>query len=76
MKLATFETIAEISGFEGDILFDTTKPEGQYQKPSSNEKLMKLGWSGQYTPLREGLIETINHFQKVYPRVRGITMDS
>ena len=68
--------IADISEFDGQIQFDTSRPEGQYQKPSSNDKLRSLGWNGEYTPLRKGLSETIHHFQKVYPRVRGITMDS
>jgi len=68
--------IAEIVEFDGKIEFNTSKPEGQYQKPSSNAKLLSLGWKGEYTPLREGLSETIEHFQKVYPAVRGITMIS
>ena len=66
--------IADISAFDGQIVFDASKPEGQYQKPSSNEKLRKLGWDGEYTSLRRGLTETISHFQKVYPCVRGVTM--
>lgn len=66
-------TIAEELGFEGRIKFDTSKPDGQYQKPSSNEKLVSLGWRGDYTPLREGLAETIKAFMDRYPSsVRGI----
>jgi len=71
-ELATM--IAEISGFKGKIVFDASKPEGQYQKPSSNKKLRDLGCDIQYTSLREGLVETISHFQNVYPNVRGITI--
>ena len=66
--------VAEIVEFEGKIEFNTLKPEGQYQKPSSNAKLLSLGWNGEYTPLRDGLTETINHFQSVYPAVRGVTI--
>lgn len=66
--------IAEIYDFDGQIVFDTSKPEGQYKKPSSNSKLRNTGWNGEYTPLRTGLIETIQHFQKVYPHVRGVIM--
>lgn len=68
--------ISEIVGFEGEIEFDSSKPDGQHKKPSSNEKLIKIGWSGSYTPLKEGLAETIKHFQNVYPRVRGVTIKS
>jgi hypothetical protein len=49
-----------------------TKPDGQYEKPSSNEKLMSLGWEGGYTPLQDGLRETIKLFQHRYPSVRGV----
>lgn len=71
-ELATM--IAEISGFKGKIVFDASRPEGQYQKPSSNKKLRDLGCDIRYTPLREGLTETISHFQNVYPNVRGVTI--
>ena len=64
--------IAEEIGYEGGGRFDRSKPDGQYEKPSSNEKLRSLGWTGDYTPLREGLRETIKSFQSRYPKVRGV----
>ena len=64
--------IGEEIGFEGHVKFDASKPDGQYQKPSSNEKLRSLGWKGEYTPLREGLRATIKSFQDRYPNVRGV----
>jgi GDP-L-fucose synthase len=64
--------IGEEIGFEGNINFDISKPDGQYKKPSSNQKLKSLGWSGEYTPLRDGLRETIKSFQYRYPDVRGV----
>lgn len=67
-------TIAEEVGYEGDVKFDTSKPDGQYQKPSSNEKLRSIGWDGEYTQLREGIRETIKSFQARYPSVRGVTI--
>ena len=66
--------IGEEIGFEGYVRFDASKPDGQYKKPSSNEKLRSLGWSGEYTPLREGLRETIKSFVSRYPNVRGVTI--
>lgn len=69
-------TISELVEFEGRIIFDASKPDGQYQKPCSNRKLIELGWKGEYTPLRAGLSETIQYFKKVYPDVRGITIGS
>lgn len=64
--------ISEEIGYKGDINFDRSKPDGQYQKPSSNKKLKSLGWNGEYTSLRAGLHETINLFKERYPNVRGV----
>jgi GDP-L-fucose synthase len=58
--------------FKGTIKFDNTKPDGQFKKPSSNAHLRSLGWKGEYTPLCDGLRETIEIFLKNYPKVRGI----
>jgi GDP-L-fucose synthase len=69
-------TIAELIGFEGEVIFDSSKPDGQYQKPSSNERLKLLGWKVEYTPLHDGLRETINSFQARYPNVRGVKIVS
>jgi GDP-L-fucose synthase len=64
--------IAEEVGYEGGGRFDSSKPDGQYEKPSSNNKLRSLGWDGEYTQLREGLRETIKFFVNRYPNVRGV----
>jgi len=66
--------IAEEIGFEGGINFDTTKPNGQFEKPSSNAFLRSLGCNIEYTSLRDGLKETINSFKNRYPNVRGVTI--
>ena len=64
--------ISEEVGFNGNLVFDASKPDGQFEKPSSNEKLMSLGWDGKYTNLRSGIRETVEHFSRCYPHVRGI----
>ena len=64
--------IGEEIGFEGHIKFDVSKPDGQYEKPTSNQRLISLGWKGEYTPLRIGLRETINYFKEEYPKLRGV----
>lgn len=64
--------IGEEVGFDGATVFDTSRPDGQHEKPSSNRKLRSLGWEGEYTPLRVGLRETIKSFVDRYPNVRGI----
>ena len=67
--------VLAISGemrYKGTIRFDDSKPDGQFKKPSSNSYLRSLGWKGDYTPLRDGLRETINSFKERYPSVRGV----
>jgi GDP-L-fucose synthase len=60
--------------YKGTIRFDNSKPDGQFKKPSSNNFLRSLGWNGEYTPIREGLSETIKSFIDRYPNVRGVTI--
>lgn len=67
------QIVKEEIGYEGDVVFDSSKPDGQFEKPSSNDLLKSLGWNEQYVPLREGLKETINFFKNSYPQLRGMT---
>ena len=65
--------IKKILDFKGNIIWNTNMPSGQYRKPSSNKKLLDLGWKKEdYTPLDEGLQLTVDWFLKNYPNVRGI----
>lgn len=60
--------------YSGEIIFDSTKPKGQIRKPSSNKKLLNLGWEKQYyTPLEFGLKNTCDWFINNYPNIRGVT---
>ena len=60
-------------GYNGEIVFDTTKPKGQTRKPSSNQRFLDLGWKKEwYTPLEKGLKNTCEWFISNYPNVRGI----
>ena len=64
--------IGKIMSFKGQIKFDSSKPDGQFKKPSSNNKLRSLGYNKKYSSLESGLTETIEHFSKNYPFLRGI----
>jgi GDP-L-fucose synthase len=64
--------VKEFMGFEGEIVWDTTKPKGQFRKPSSNRKLIDLGWSqNDYTPFDDALKKSCEWFKENYPNVRG-----
>jgi GDP-L-fucose synthase len=49
--------IKDIVGFPGDIVFDTTKPDGTPRKLLDVTKMAKLGWKSKI-PLREGIEQT------------------
>lgn len=48
------EAVAKVVGFEGDFVFDTSKPDGTPRKLMDSAHLHALGWKAQ-TPLEEGL---------------------
>jgi GDP-L-fucose synthase len=51
------EMVGRITGYEGRIVFDTTKPDGTPQKLLDVSKLAALGWKAS-TPLELGLTRT------------------
>lgn len=62
------ETIAEVTGFTGSILFDHSEEEGPPRKLMDNSKLLALGWRPE-KELKEGLLSTYQWFvenQKFY----------
>jgi GDP-L-fucose synthase len=62
--------IVELMNFKGEVIFDSTKPDGQYRKPSDNSKIKAYLPSFQFTPIYEGLKETINYFENHYDFLR------
>ena len=64
------ETIAEIIEFEGEIVFEPEKPDGQLRKPSDNSVIRSLFPVFSFTPLRAGLEKSIQWFIQNYPNVR------
>jgi len=70
---SVLQLICEILEYKGEIIYNTDKPQGQHRKPTSNQKLLDLGWKKEdYTPLEVGLKNTCSWFVKNYPNVRGI----
>jgi GDP-L-fucose synthase len=62
--------IVEIMNFKGEVKFDTTKPDGQYRKPSDNSKIKSYLPDFNFTNLFDGLKETIEYFENYYNVVR------
>ncbi|ELO1773984.1 GDP-L-fucose synthase [Vibrio fluvialis] len=55
------ETMAKVVGFEGDVLFDSTKPDGTPRKLMDVSRLSDLGWRYQIE-LEAGLTKTYQWF--------------
>ncbi|WP_419176487.1 GDP-L-fucose synthase [Desulfosediminicola sp.] len=48
------ETVAKVTGFTGNVVFDTSKPDGTPRKLLDVSRLSRLGWQAT-TPLENGL---------------------
>ncbi|MEZ9207065.1 GDP-L-fucose synthase family protein [Vibrio splendidus] len=55
------ETMAKVTGFEGEIVFDTTKPDGTPRKLMDVSRLADLGWTFNVS-LEQGLTTTYQWF--------------
>jgi len=64
------EVVAKKMKFEGKLIFDSSKPDGQYRKPSDTTKLKNYLPNFEWTPLDEGIEQTIEWFLSNYPNVR------
>ena len=66
------EMVADIVGYQGELVFDTTKPDGTPRKLLDVGKIHSLGWKAQID-LRDGLTETYRWYQeqKAAGAIRG-----
>ena len=64
------EIVAEKMKFTGKIVWDSTKPDGQFRKPSDTAKLRRLLPDFQFTPLDEGIEKSVAWFKTNYPNIR------
>jgi GDP-L-fucose synthase len=62
--------VAQEMDFDGEILFDGTKADGQYQKTCSNARLRSMRPDFAFTPMREAIRETVAWFTKNYEGCR------
>ena len=57
------ETIAEIAGYKGEIVWDSSKPDGTPRKLLNVDKMSGLGWSSKIT-LTDGLKSVYEEYAK------------
>lgn len=56
--------------FSGRVLYDISKPDGIYKKPTSNKVFKKYFNDFKFTDMKYGLQQTIQHFVSNYPNIR------
>ena len=56
--------------FTGKVKFDRSKRDGQYRKPSDNSLIKSLVPTFEFTPIEEGIKETVQWFKENYDTAR------
>ncbi|MDN5881688.1 MAG: GDP-L-fucose synthase [Nitrosospira sp.] len=68
------DTITRVVGFEGNVSFDSSKPDGSPRKLLDVARLNAMGWHASIT-LEEGLRDTYEWFLKNHDNYRGLSTD-
>ena len=56
--------------FKGEVKFDSSKPDGQFRKPSDNSKIKNYLPDFKFTPIEDGIKETVKWFIENYEITR------
>jgi GDP-L-fucose synthase len=64
------DVIVSAMNFKGNVIFDNTKPDGQFRKPSDNSKLINYLPNFKFTPFEIGIKKTVEWFEKNYPNIK------
>ena len=64
------EMIADVTGFKGELIFDSSKPDGTPRKLMDVSRLKQLGWQSS-TSLKNGLKETYSWFKTNTEEIRS-----
>ena len=65
------ETLRRIIGFPGEIVWDTTKPDGTPRKLMDSSRLLALGWKPQVN-LEQGIALAYEDFKKRFQRAASL----
>lgn len=62
--------VAKALQFDGEVIFDTSKADGQFKKTASNKKLRTYRPDYQFTPIEEGIQKACDWFVENYDTAR------
>jgi len=65
------EELVKAFDFQGKIVFDTTKSDGQFKKTASNKKLRKYLPDFQFTPFSQAIKESVNWYKENHDIARN-----
>ena len=63
-------SVVEGMRYNGEVIFDTSKSDGQHKKTACNDKLMGLHPEFKFTPFREAVAKTCKWFEENYETAR------
>jgi GDP-L-fucose synthase len=63
-------TVAKVMKFDGEVVFDTSKADGQFKKTADNKKLRKYRPDYQFTSIEEGVQKACDWFVENYETCR------
>ncbi|XP_012727631.2 GDP-L-fucose synthase [Fundulus heteroclitus] len=64
------DAVVESLGFKGEVVYDTSKADGQFKKTASNAKLRRYLPDFKFTPFKQALKETCDWFVANYDAAR------
>lgn len=64
------DILVETFNFKGNVVFDDTKPEGQYRRPSDNSKIKSYMPDFEFTPFNVAIKKTVEWFINNYEVAR------
>jgi GDP-L-fucose synthase len=64
------DIIIESMNFKGKVIWNDSKPDGQYRKPSDNSKLLSYLPDYKFTPIETGIKETVEWVLNNYDKIR------
>lgn len=62
--------VAKACDFQGNVVFDTSKADGQFKKTASNKKLRSLRPEYQFTTIQDGIQQSVDWFTANYETAR------
>lgn len=65
------ETIAKVIGFEGKLIYDTTKPDGKPMRVCDVSRIKEMGWTPRVS-LENGIYKTYEWFKDHYEEIKKV----